>query len=578
MPNPHFRVSIISRKAGQNAVASAAYRAGETLYYDRHLEAGRSLSERSALNAAAYQAGDTLTDEKCGQIFSFVGKEGILHKEIHVPANAPAWARDRQELWNQVEKAEDKSTRRATAHLARDFVASLPRELSHDEHRTLVARFVQDNFTRRGLVADVAFHSVKARDGKQNPHVHMMVATRTLDTDGFGKKPVWLEKKAALYAWRQSWEHHTNRMLDAAGRPERLSLQTYKAQGIDREGRKSLTREEYALEQKGIRTKRGDENRAIARRNAERELQAQRRLQPKDGGPLWSDFSTRVGTSVDAARSTVHRHRAKEQEAQGRVLPEYKVHMSRLKALRSSASKTATYLKNQIRGISSRAETQAAQARASRPSAVTRPPGSWEKSNAATSQGRQQEYGARQNNLQQSAQAQARTSGLAQTGVQFRGNERNGQEVSPSPTPNSRQTSTTQRYQGRTKDGNDTPRQGPGTPPAGINRGRGTETANNRGAYAPQPRLDAAARPASPSANRPGVDHAARMNDATKASAQQAATMLKQSGVSMEGQAKQTQQSRGVDNASAQVATKYAQAKQQETQQPKAPERKGRER
>lgn len=291
MPNPHFRVNHITRQKGQNAVASAAYRAGEALENYRN-------PENSVLNAAAYRSGGKLTDERRGQVFSFVRKEGVLHSEVFSPANAPEWVSNREKLWNEVERAEDKSTRRATARLARDFVASLPRELSHEQHRAMVAAFVADNFTSRGLVADVAFHSVKARDGGMNPHVHMMVATRNVNADGFGGKARWLDRKDALTSWRGSWEKHTNDALEAAGREERLSLKSYKEQGIELEGRKWLTRGEYELEEKGISTKRGDENRDIAERNRVRAANDndKRDVQPRPTPPagLNADVLTEV--------------------------------------------------------------------------------------------------------------------------------------------------------------------------------------------------------------------------------------------------------------------------------------------
>lgn len=261
MPNAHFRVSHITRQNGQNAVASAAYRAAETLNYSPQA------TERSSVNAAAYRAGEKLDDARQGVVYSFVRKEGVLHTAIFTPDDAPAWAGMREQLWNEVERAEDKSTRRATARLARDFVASLPRELTHEQHREMVAAFVAENFTSRGLVADVAFHSVKAKDGGMNPHVHMMVTTRSIGVQGFEGKARWLDKAEALKGWRESWEKCTNDALEAAGCEERLSLKSYKEQGINLEGRKWLTRQEYELEEKGIRTRRGDENRAIAERN-----------------------------------------------------------------------------------------------------------------------------------------------------------------------------------------------------------------------------------------------------------------------------------------------------------------------
>lgn len=304
MTNPHFRVSHISRKAGQNAVASAAYRSGETL----------TAEPLGVLAAAAYRSGDTLEEQNSGKVFNFSRKEGVLRSTIFAPADAPGWMKERASLWNGAERAEDSSTRRASARVAVDFVASLPRGLPEEQAWAYTAAFVRENFTRRGLVADVNMHTARARDGGANPHVHMMVTTREASAEGFGKKARWLDRKESLQEWRRSWERHTNHALQNAGRLERLSLRSYQARGIDWEPTKSLGYKASALEKKGIRTRPGDENRRRMQENALREAQqhelaAQRALSERS--PFWASFNVRVGAGVNAARDAVHRARFK---------------------------------------------------------------------------------------------------------------------------------------------------------------------------------------------------------------------------------------------------------------------------
>ena len=73
----HFSADQISRGDGQSSVASAAYRAGEKL-----------------------------TDEYYGQIHDYTRKQGVILNEIILTANAPERLKDRQTLWNEVEKVE----------------------------------------------------------------------------------------------------------------------------------------------------------------------------------------------------------------------------------------------------------------------------------------------------------------------------------------------------------------------------------------------------------------------------------------------------------------------------------------
>jgi len=71
------------------------------------------------------------------------------------------------------------------------------------------------------------------------------------------------------------WEHQRRGRASIrkhqAGLDDRVSHKSYKDQGIDREPTKHLGPVYAALERKGIRTKIGDENRAIKARNKQHE-------------------------------------------------------------------------------------------------------------------------------------------------------------------------------------------------------------------------------------------------------------------------------------------------------------------
>src|SRR5271157_3800639 len=103
----HLHVSIISRSKGRSAVASAAWRSGERLK-DQYYGLTRDY-----------------TRDK-----DFVAKR-LRHSYILAPAGAPAWAIDRQQLWNQVEQREH----RADSQLASQFDIALPNCLTPDQQR-----------------------------------------------------------------------------------------------------------------------------------------------------------------------------------------------------------------------------------------------------------------------------------------------------------------------------------------------------------------------------------------------------------------------------------------------------------
>ncbi len=191
----HYSVQIIGRSKGQSSIAAAAYRSGEKL-----------------------------RDHQTGEEKDFTRKDRVDHKEILVPENSPAWATDREELWNRVELAE----KRKDAQLCREINVALPRELPAPNQKHFVRKFVQENFVARGMVADVALHDLHG----ENPHAHIMLTTREIGPDGFGKKNREWNDKALLQSQRAAWAEHCNRHLERTG--QKIDHRSLEAQGIDR--------------------------------------------------------------------------------------------------------------------------------------------------------------------------------------------------------------------------------------------------------------------------------------------------------------------------------------------------------
>lgn len=111
-------------------------------------------SGRSSVGAAAYRAGEKLENERDGRTHDYTRKDGVVHTEIMTPDNAPEWAKDREKLWNEVEKAE----KSIDAQLCREVEVALPTELTPEQQKELVRDYVKDNFVDRGMIADVAIH------------------------------------------------------------------------------------------------------------------------------------------------------------------------------------------------------------------------------------------------------------------------------------------------------------------------------------------------------------------------------------------------------------------------------------
>ncbi len=242
----HLHAAVVSRGKGHSAVAKAAYRSAQRL-----------------------------TDERTGEVKDYARRRGVEFAGMYLPKDAPEWARDRERLWNEVERREDNTTRRATAQLAREIEVSLPHELTDQQRRYLVEDFVKENFTRKGLVADVAIHAPHRSGDERNYHAHIMVTMRALEADGFAStKARELNNRAALHQWRKSWERHANRHLERWGHSERVDCRTLEEQGVDREPTIKMGEAATELERRGIGTDRGEINRAIAQHNRERQGQA----------------------------------------------------------------------------------------------------------------------------------------------------------------------------------------------------------------------------------------------------------------------------------------------------------------
>ncbi len=223
----HFSAQIISRSKGHSAVAAAAYRAGQKL-----------------------------ENLRTGEKHDYTRKMGVVFETVLTPVSAPEWARDRGKLWNEVELAE----RRKDAQLAREINIALPRELTGEQDIELICDFVEKKFVQEGMIADVTIHNNRENS---NPHAHVMLTTRAVNAEGFGKKNrAWNDRKL-LQNWRENWALECNRALERQGFEQRIDSRSLEAQGIQRPAQLHLGKMATALERRGIDTDIGNINRAV---------------------------------------------------------------------------------------------------------------------------------------------------------------------------------------------------------------------------------------------------------------------------------------------------------------------------
>jgi Ti-type conjugative transfer relaxase TraA len=243
--------------------------------YSLHVKTVSRSAGRSVVASAAYRAAENIADERLGVVWDFTRKYGVLHSEIVAPADAPQWARDRAELWNAAERAEDQSTRRQSATTGRDIIVALPHELSHQQRIAAVQEFAAGLVERYGVTVDFAIHMPDRHSDGRNYHAHVLMTTREIGPDGFGAKTRALDSFTTgpreIEAIRQAWERIGNRALEHAGIEERIDCRSYADRGIDREASVHLGPVASGMERSGEGSDLGDRNRVAQARNAERE-------------------------------------------------------------------------------------------------------------------------------------------------------------------------------------------------------------------------------------------------------------------------------------------------------------------
>lgn len=247
---------------------------------------------QSAVDAASYISRSVLVSEYDGKTYRPKYHEDLVHCEINLPEYAAEEWLDRAVLWNSVELNE----KQKNAQLCRTLKAALPNDWSYELAEETVRDYVQRNFVSKGMCADWAIHDSVNQNGIHNLHFHLMLTLRPveengkwgakqrkeyiLDKDGnkirnksgqgFKSRAVdvndWNEKGNSR-KWRKDLTDTINVVNDRIGLPEYWEHRSFKDLGLEQEPTRHLGPIASALERKGIRTEKGDANRAIMEHN-----------------------------------------------------------------------------------------------------------------------------------------------------------------------------------------------------------------------------------------------------------------------------------------------------------------------
>lgn len=319
---------------------------------------------KSVIAKAAYNARAQLRDERTGEMKDYSGVDGLEWQGVFLDPNRknPAlseWMKDRQQLYNAYELRADKSTRPNDAQLAREFLITLPHELSADRRRLLITEFSRE-LARQGVIVDVSIHRPHEHGDERNHHAHMLLGLYRIDeTTGqlsTRKERAWNSKQ-----WYQKvherWSELGARYLDRAGfkleaerfrvghlpREQQITLAEKRGDREHAEDLRTREAQEHlgphasAMERKGVETDIGNVNREIDQRNEERatlhalkrELAVLDREAARDTlkhelaevEKLLTAKHREAEKGNSAARAGKQQHREAEREAAGKTQP-----------------------------------------------------------------------------------------------------------------------------------------------------------------------------------------------------------------------------------------------------------------
>lgn len=163
----------------------------------------------SALAAAAYRAGVCLTCYRTGKTYDYRSRQGVVEAEIVVPLGNTT--PDRQRLWSAAEKAE----KRKNSRVAREWLFSLPVELSPEGRRAAVRRVADHLVARHGVAVNYAIHAPTGGADRRNHHAHLLMTTRRLENGQLTDKTRELDDKATGAEIVKDWRKLTAEILNA---------------------------------------------------------------------------------------------------------------------------------------------------------------------------------------------------------------------------------------------------------------------------------------------------------------------------------------------------------------------------
>ncbi len=226
----------------------------------------------NAVDKLSYILRCPMTDLNTGEYYDHPDKGPCLDSKIVLPPNPPPWAQaledDPEAFGSLVERTEP----RKDSQLFREVIISGPHMFTIGQLKVLFQNIARNIFAKDEMICLYAIHPPDPKGDPLNYHAHFQLSMRKIDLNGFGNKDRTLNRKAKLKEWRKQCETEINLHLKRYGYQERVDYRSLKDQGLKREPTKRMGARATYLERLGIKTRIGNENREIEKRNQRREF------------------------------------------------------------------------------------------------------------------------------------------------------------------------------------------------------------------------------------------------------------------------------------------------------------------
>lgn len=277
---------------------------------------GKGPKGRTACGSSAYRSCDRIVDN-AGNVHDYRNKGGYVTGGIELPEGASEDLRNRQTLWSRHEARDI----RKDAELFREITLALSNEFDYAAAERVV-RSLASKLTDKGMCVQWDIHDT-TKNGQRNLHAHMMVTMRELQPDGtFGNKNrSWNKYNGGLNIadlLRPEAARLMNEELAKIGSSDRVEHESFAARGVDKIPTKHVGPIATAMERKGTKTYKGNQNRYIDflnRIHAENLRQVETQLQSgkvedliagaraqKDGAEVFKDWDALFAMLRDTRR------------------------------------------------------------------------------------------------------------------------------------------------------------------------------------------------------------------------------------------------------------------------------------